>query len=53
MIGYDRLGRLEMKWEEARQLSPRCQDGRHFQCARWWWVMKDKIALTCFCRCHE
>ncbi len=33
--------------------SPKCADGRHFQCARWWWVMKDKIALTCFCWCHE
>ena len=33
--------------------SPKCADGRHFQCAGWWWVTKDKIAITCQCPCHE
>ena len=37
---------------EDAQLSPLCQDGRHFQCPRWWWVMQDKVALTCECWCH-
>lgn len=32
--------------------SPKCQDGRHFQCSGWWWVTKDKIAVTCQCACH-
>lgn len=33
--------------------SPKCADGRHFQCAGWWWVTKDKIAITCQCSCHQ
>lgn len=33
--------------------SPKCSDGRHFQCPGFWWKIQDHIALTCFCWCHE
>ncbi len=37
----------------SMQISPRCGEGHHLACPRWWWTIKDKIALTCFCWCHE
>lgn len=33
--------------------SPLCEDDRHFQCSGWWWVIEDKVALTCTCWCHR
>jgi hypothetical protein len=32
---------------------PTCQDGRHFDCSRWWWRIKDQIALYCHCWCRS
>ncbi len=37
----------------AEEQSPKCRDGRHFQCESFWWVEQDKIALTCRCWCHQ
>ncbi len=38
---------------EFSDTSAKCADGRHFQCAGWWWVTKDRIAVTCQCACHQ